>query len=265
MSNIGVSAGSGCGWTAVSNASFIIIASGTSGAGNGTVTLNVTPNTGAARTGTVTIAGQTVTISQAAAAATTTSTLSFSSTASKGWSSITVSVDGQNIGTLTSYVPADSVSSCVASNGRIVKTVNAGSHTYSASSNTGRSWSDNINVGAGVCYETQLLCPDGDCSVTTPGAIYLPVPVLNCAANSRGNSTITIMNKSSYTLQFVFTGPINTTFSVGSGGTSPTYAFTPGQYQESVSATSASNVQPSKGPVTVPTSSTCTETWVNAS
>ena len=57
---------SGCTWTAVSNSNFVAITSGASGAGNGTVSYSVSPNTGAARTGTLTIAGKSYTISQSA-------------------------------------------------------------------------------------------------------------------------------------------------------------------------------------------------------
>ncbi|MGP8154892.1 MAG: BACON domain-containing protein [Smithella sp.] len=62
---INVLAGSTCAWTAVSNNSWITITSGASGTGNGTVTYNVSANTGIAQTGTMTIAGQTFTVTQA--------------------------------------------------------------------------------------------------------------------------------------------------------------------------------------------------------
>ncbi len=55
---IAVTAGAGCGWSATSAASWIVIATGASGTGNGSTTLTIAPNTGAARSGTVTIAGQ---------------------------------------------------------------------------------------------------------------------------------------------------------------------------------------------------------------
>jgi hypothetical protein len=55
----------GCGWTAVSNDSWITITSGASGTGNGTVNYSVQANrTGLPRTGTMTIAGQTFTVNQ---------------------------------------------------------------------------------------------------------------------------------------------------------------------------------------------------------
>jgi len=60
-----VVAGTGCGWTATSYASWLPIASGASGTGNGKVVVNVMANTtGIARTGTVVIAGITITITE---------------------------------------------------------------------------------------------------------------------------------------------------------------------------------------------------------
>jgi hypothetical protein len=60
-----VTAGSGCAWTATSNASWITVTSG-SGTGNGTVSYTVAANsTTASRTGTLTVAGQTITVTQA--------------------------------------------------------------------------------------------------------------------------------------------------------------------------------------------------------
>jgi Putative binding domain, N-terminal len=61
-----VTAASGCGWTATSNASWITVTAGASGTGNGTVSYAVMAETSllAPRTGTLTIAGQTVTVTQ---------------------------------------------------------------------------------------------------------------------------------------------------------------------------------------------------------
>ena len=64
---VAVTAGSGCSWSATSNAAWLTINSGASGSGNGSVTFSVAANTGtAARTGTLTIAGQSYTVTQAA-------------------------------------------------------------------------------------------------------------------------------------------------------------------------------------------------------
>jgi hypothetical protein len=64
-SSVTVTAPAGCAWTAVSNATFITITSGSSGSGNGTVNYSVASNTGTeTRNGTMTIAGQTFSVSQ---------------------------------------------------------------------------------------------------------------------------------------------------------------------------------------------------------
>ena len=56
-----------CEWYAEANAAWVIITSGSSGIGDGTVTYTVPPNTGASRTAVITIAGETHTINQKAA------------------------------------------------------------------------------------------------------------------------------------------------------------------------------------------------------
>jgi hypothetical protein len=63
---VAVTSGAGCAWTAMSNAPWLTITSGASGAGNGSVAYTVAANTGSARSGTLTIAGQTLTVNQAA-------------------------------------------------------------------------------------------------------------------------------------------------------------------------------------------------------
>lgn len=65
-----VTAASGCGWTAASNAAFVTITQGASVSGNGVAQFTVTANTGAARTATLTIAGTTITVTQSAAVST---------------------------------------------------------------------------------------------------------------------------------------------------------------------------------------------------
>ena len=64
--SLSVTAGTGCGWTAVSNdTSWLHVTAGANGNGNGTVNYSVDPNSGSApRTGTLTIAGKTFTVAQ---------------------------------------------------------------------------------------------------------------------------------------------------------------------------------------------------------
>lgn len=64
---VNVSTTSTCRWTAVSNAAWILVASGAAGIGNGSVEYRYTTNTGGLRVGTLTIAGLTFTITQPAA------------------------------------------------------------------------------------------------------------------------------------------------------------------------------------------------------
>lgn len=69
--SVSVTAGAGCGWTASvdsGSSTWVSISSGTTGAGNGTVSYSVLANsTSSARTGAMTIAGQAFTITQQAA------------------------------------------------------------------------------------------------------------------------------------------------------------------------------------------------------
>ncbi len=74
---VNVTAANGCAWTAVSNAPWLIISSGGSGAsGNGTVSFNAAANTGAARSGSLTIAGINFAVTQPAANTATLATVS---------------------------------------------------------------------------------------------------------------------------------------------------------------------------------------------
>ncbi len=66
--NATVTTGSGCLWTATSNASWITISSGSNSSGNGSVSYSVAANsTGSTRSGTITVAGLTFTVLQGAA------------------------------------------------------------------------------------------------------------------------------------------------------------------------------------------------------
>jgi Fibronectin type III domain/Putative binding domain, N-terminal len=62
---VSVTAGQGCGWSAVSNTSWLTVVSGSGGVGSGWVDVYVAPNpTGPPRSGSVTIAGIPFTVSQ---------------------------------------------------------------------------------------------------------------------------------------------------------------------------------------------------------
>jgi len=63
--SVSVTSSGGCSWSAVSNDGWIVITSGNSGSGNGTVQFTVSSNAGSpSRTGTMIVAGQTATVHQ---------------------------------------------------------------------------------------------------------------------------------------------------------------------------------------------------------
>jgi hypothetical protein len=82
--NISVTSGSGCPWTAASNAAWLTISSGASGTSNGSVGYSVAANTSVARSGTLTVAGQTFTVNQATGCAYAISPTSHSAAAAGG-------------------------------------------------------------------------------------------------------------------------------------------------------------------------------------
>ena len=92
--NVTVTAQPGCTWTAASQASWIVVTSGSTGSGNGTVGLTIAANTdGASRTGTVAIAGRVFTVNQGAPAPSCTYSIapaSFSAPASAATSGVDV-------------------------------------------------------------------------------------------------------------------------------------------------------------------------------
>ena len=61
---VNVVASSGCAWNASSNTGFLAVTSGSSGSGSGTVSYQVSANSGATRSGTLSIAGRTLTVTQ---------------------------------------------------------------------------------------------------------------------------------------------------------------------------------------------------------
>jgi hypothetical protein len=92
--------------------------------------------------------------------------LAFSTTASRGWASIDVSVDGRYVGSLSRYFPPGAASaSCTAvTDTRVVTAVSAGSHSYSARTNNGGTWTGTTTLSSGGCREVVLTCTNDDCS-----------------------------------------------------------------------------------------------------
>ena len=123
---VSLSAGTGCSWTAVSNPSWIIVTSNSSGSGSSTVYFSVASNSSSSRSGTLTVAGKTFTVNQQGSSPSTftinatagaNGTLSpqgavtvtagagqtFTVTPAPGYTVSEVKVDGGSIGAVTSY------------------------------------------------------------------------------------------------------------------------------------------------------------------
>ena len=121
----------GCAWTASSGASWIAVASGASGNGNGTVALQIAANDGNARSGSITVAGMTVAIAQAAAPCTfAVSPLSQSVPVEGAGGSATVTVRAGCTWTAVSNVPWITITNTAGGNG-------GGSVAFAVASNPG--------------------------------------------------------------------------------------------------------------------------------
>ena len=123
---VSLSAGTGCSWTAFSNASWVIVTSNSSGSGSSAVYFSVTPNSSSSRSGTLTVAGKTFTVNQQGSSPSTftinasagaNGTISppgavtvtagagqtFAITPAPGYTVSEVKVDGGSVGAVTSY------------------------------------------------------------------------------------------------------------------------------------------------------------------
>ena len=139
-----VTAGVGCSWTAVSNAtSWITITSGSSGSGNGSVGYSVAANTGPERSGTMTIAGQTVTIIQDSGCSFGISPSNANYTTSGGSGSVTVTANNQSC----SWVTISNNPSWITVTSGASGTGN-GTVGYSVAANTGAARSGSISIAA---------------------------------------------------------------------------------------------------------------------
>ncbi|MBI4917566.1 MAG: VCBS repeat-containing protein [Acidobacteria bacterium] len=137
--SVDVTAGAGCGWTAVSNDGWILVTSGSSGSGNGSVSYSVSANTGPARSGTITIAGQTFTVNQAAGCSYSIDPTSSSVASGGGTGSVTVTAGAGCAWTAASNDAWVEVTSGASGSGD-------GSVGYSVSATTGPARSGTITI-----------------------------------------------------------------------------------------------------------------------
>jgi hypothetical protein len=151
---VGLTTNADCFWLASSQASWLTITSGTSGAGSRTFSFSVAPNTGtASRTGTLTIAGQVFTVTQDGAAGcayalapasqsmpadggagtismTTTAGCSWTAVSNAAWIAVTAGASGTDAGTIGYSVAANTGSSRTG-------TISAGGQTFTVTQEAG--------------------------------------------------------------------------------------------------------------------------------
>jgi Putative binding domain, N-terminal len=153
---IGVQASSAmCPWTAVSDSSWIVVRSGASGTGNGTVTYDVAPAVGSPRTGTVLVSGLRFAVTQSESCRFAVSPSSYAPGASGGAATVSVATDAGCPWTAASNVPWVTVAQGAAGAGP--GTVRIVVEATSGSSRTG-----SVLVAGQVVSVTQ----SGGCSFT---------------------------------------------------------------------------------------------------
>ncbi|HEX3144884.1 MAG TPA: NF038122 family metalloprotease [Pyrinomonadaceae bacterium] len=140
----------GCSWQAVSNAGFITITSGSSGAGNGTVTYSVAANPGPQRFGTMTIAGATFEVSQAADCTVTLNPTSQSFPGTAGAGTVNISVQPGCSWQATSTQGFISVTSAPSGNG-------SATLSYFVAANTGAARSGTIDISRTILTINQAV------------------------------------------------------------------------------------------------------------
>ena len=186
--SVNVSGPSNCAWGATTNAPWIIVTSGASGSGNGTVNYTVTTNgSGSQRTGSINVAGQTVNVtqdggctysinptSQNYAAAGGTGTVNVTTTSGCSWLAnsnvpwITITSGGS----LTSSSPQTSGAGLGSTSGPgknlVINSTGNGAVNYTVSPNTGPARVGTLNVAGQVFTVTQA----NGCPITiTPNSL----------------------------------------------------------------------------------------------
>jgi hypothetical protein len=153
---VNISTAADCTWSAGSNAPWITIAPPVSGSGNGTVRLDIQPNSDAARTGTATVAGKIVTVNQDSGCTITISPSSTPMVAGGGSGSFTVTAGAGCSWTATSGAPWIVVTDPAAGTGTGSATV-----AFTVGENTGTARSGSITIGTQVFTVNQAGIPAG--------------------------------------------------------------------------------------------------------
>ncbi|MDQ3748130.1 MAG: hypothetical protein M3367_03805, partial [Acidobacteriota bacterium] len=146
--SVNVSAGVGCTWSAVSNASWITVTAGGSGTGNGTVAFSVAANMGSSRTGTITIAGQIFTVTQPSGCTYALSSNGTAFSAAGGSGSFNVTTNAGCVWTAISNSPWLIINSGSPGNGN-------GAVSFTVQANVGPARTGTINVNGQIFTVTQ--------------------------------------------------------------------------------------------------------------
>ena len=177
--SVTVTAQSGCTWTAASQASWIVVASGSTGGGNGGVGLVIAANTGAARSGTVSIAGRTLTVNQAAAAPACTYSIapsSFAAPATTATSRVEVTTQSGCAWTAVSEAPWITVTAGATGTG-------SGRVDLAIAANTGAARSGAVAI-AGRTYTVNQAAASAQCAYTiAPTSFNAPDTETNTAVD----------------------------------------------------------------------------------
>jgi hypothetical protein len=283
-----------CGWTAESTASWITVTAGSSGSGNGTVTVNVLPNGGDVREGTITVAGQPVIVSQsapvsdvptvptpdpsptppptpAASCSYTIAPSSQSIAAAGGTGSVAVTAGASCAWTATEDVPWISITSGASATGD-------GTVSFSVSANTGAARSATVTIAGKPFTVTQAagcsfsIAPGSQSMAAGGGTGTVAVTAASgCAWNATSNAnwlTITSASSGSGNGSINFSAAANTgparsgtlsisgqTFTVSQEGVSCSFAIAPSSQTVAVVG--------GIGSVTVTTGGTCSWTAVS--
>jgi len=161
---VSVSAANGCSWTATSNASWLTIASGAIGNGNGSVTFSVAPNPSNARGGSLTIAGHTLSVQQAACSYAVTPTTYAASPGGGAGPTVTVSAENGCAWTASSNDSWLTIASGASGNGN-------GSVAFSVESNP-----FNIRSGSLTIARQTFSVQQATSCVFTPSRDTISVP-----------------------------------------------------------------------------------------
>jgi hypothetical protein len=115
-------------------------------------------------------------VGQAAVSTVAPGQFAISTSATQGWSSIDVSVNGRPIGTLRRFLEPDVPTSCVElADTRVVTSIGAGPIAYTARSDRGASWSGTADVKPNGCAEVRLVCDNRNCAAA-PAPTPRPTP-----------------------------------------------------------------------------------------